>query len=132
MEKKLKHLEMIQNVISRMGSNSFLLKGWSVTLVSALIALATSGTDKRFVLIAFFPVIMFWALDGYFLRQERLFRKHYDNVCKSDEVSIDFSMNTVPYVSQVATLLAVMFSQTLIMFYGTIIGVIILLMFFIA
>lgn len=129
MENKLKHLEMIQNIIARMGSNSFLLKGWSVTLVSALIALATSDTDKRFVLIAFFPVIMFWVLDGYFLRQERLFRKHYDKVCKTDNVSIDFSMSTAPYGNEVSSLLAVVFSQTLVMFYGTIIGVIILLMF---
>ena len=35
MEKKIKHLEMIQAVIVRMGNNSFLLKGWSVTLISA-------------------------------------------------------------------------------------------------
>jgi len=36
MEAKLKHLEMIQDVIKRMASNSFLLKGWSLTLVVAL------------------------------------------------------------------------------------------------
>jgi hypothetical protein len=32
---KIKHLEMIQAVISRLANNSFLLKGWSITLVSA-------------------------------------------------------------------------------------------------
>jgi len=36
MEKKLKHLEMLQGVINRMANNSFLLKGWSVVLISAL------------------------------------------------------------------------------------------------
>jgi len=31
MENKIKHLEMLQNVIARMASNSFIIKGWSVT-----------------------------------------------------------------------------------------------------
>ena len=37
MEDKLKYLEMIQEIIKRMASNSFLLKGWSVTFASAII-----------------------------------------------------------------------------------------------
>jgi hypothetical protein len=40
MDAQIAHLQMIQAVITRMGSNSFLLKGWSVTLVAALFALA--------------------------------------------------------------------------------------------
>ena len=36
MDAKLKHLEMIQGVINRMANCSFLLKGWSVTLIAAL------------------------------------------------------------------------------------------------
>ncbi len=129
MESKLKHLEMIQNVVTRMAGNSFLLKGWSVTLVSAIIALATAGTDKRFMLIAYFPVIMFWVLDGYFLRQERLFRKLYDAVRQADETKIDFSMNTSSYAKDVSPMMGVMFSQTLLLFYGVVLGVIVLLMF---
>ncbi len=80
MESKLKHLEMIQAVVNRMASNSFLLKGWSVTLVSALLALAAANSDRRFVFVAVLPLLMFWLLDAYFLRQERLFRKLYDKV----------------------------------------------------
>lgn len=41
MEKKLKHLDFLQLVITRMNVNSFFLKGWSVTLVAALFAFAT-------------------------------------------------------------------------------------------
>ena len=40
MQSKLAHLQLVQAVITRMGSNSFLLKAWSVTLVAALFALA--------------------------------------------------------------------------------------------
>lgn len=129
MEKKIKHLEMIQTIITRMSSSSFLLKGWSVTLASAIIALSAGGTDKRFMLIAYFPVIAFWILDGYFLRQERLFRKLYDKVRKLDDNLIDFSMNTSSHETEVSSLFGVMFSQTLILFYGAVIGVIIILMY---
>src|SRR5438034_7662532 len=95
-EAKLKHLDMVQGVINRMAVNSFLLKGWCVTLVSALLALSASDSDKRFALLAYYPSLMFWILDGYHLRQERLFRKLYDNVRLKTDSSIDFSMDTSP------------------------------------
>ena len=70
-----KHLELIQGVINRMAGNSFHLKGWSVVLVSALFALAASDANINFVYLAFLPAIAFWVLDGYFLWQERMYRK---------------------------------------------------------
>ena len=33
-----------------------------------------------FVLLAYFPALTLWALDGYFLRQERPYRALYDQV----------------------------------------------------
>src|SRR5690242_13198261 len=79
-EYKLKHLEFIQSIVNRMASNSFLLKGWSVTLVAALFALAAKDSDKKYIVVAYFPVLVFWILDAYFLSQERQFRKLYDAV----------------------------------------------------
>jgi hypothetical protein len=93
MEKKIKHLEMIQAVIVRMGNNSFLLKGWSVTLISALFAIALQDGVKSFVVLAFLPAFIFWALDGFYLWQERLFRSLYDHVRELEEGQIDFSMD---------------------------------------
>lgn len=127
MESKLKHLEMIQAVINRMAGNSFLLKGWSVTLVSALLALAAANSDRRFVFVAVLPLLMFWLLDAYFLRQERLFRKLYDKVRTLDGSAIDFSMNTAPHVKETASWIGVMFSRTLLIFYGALaVGVVII------
>ncbi len=94
MENRSHHLQLIQCVISRMASNSFMLKGWSVTLVSALFALAASEANHRFAALAYFPALVFWSLDGYFLDQERRFRRLYDLVRIKDEVEIDFSMDT--------------------------------------
>lgn len=93
MENKQKHLEMIQNVITRMANNSFMLKGWAVTLVAGIFALASNDANKIFFLIAYVPIITFWGLDAYYLRQERLYRKLYDDVRKKKEEDIDFSMN---------------------------------------
>jgi hypothetical protein len=56
LEPKIAHLGFIQGVITRMGSNSFLLKGWSITLVAAIFALSAKDADQKFVLLAYFPV----------------------------------------------------------------------------
>lgn len=58
-ESKLKHLEMIQGIINRMASNSFALKGWAVTLVAGIFALASKDTDKIYFLIAYVPIVVF-------------------------------------------------------------------------
>ena len=129
MEKKIKHLEMIQGVINRLAGNSFLLKGWCVTLVSALLALAGKDSNTKFILVAYYPVLMFWTLDAYFLWQERLFRKLYDKIRLTDEDSIDFSMNYLQFAKEVPSWARVAFSKTLLLFYGTMVGAILLAMF---
>lgn len=94
---KHKHLEFIQMAINRMAGNLFLLKGWSITLIAALFALAAKDSNKLYVVVVYFPLFIFWALDGYFLSQERRFRALYDHVRKLPEDQIDFSMDTRPY-----------------------------------
>ena len=93
MDNKIKHLEMIQGIINRMASNSFALKGWGVTLVAGIFALASKDADKMYFLIAYIPVVIFWFLDSYYLLQERLFRELYETVRNTPEEKIDFNMN---------------------------------------
>ena len=57
---------MIQAVITRLSQNSFLLKGWSVLLVSVLLAFAAGSSEKLILLVAFLPMLAFCGLDGYF------------------------------------------------------------------
>ena len=73
MEGKIRHLELVQGIISRMANNSFMLKGWAVTLVAGIFVLAGKDTNKLYFLVAYIPVIVFWGLDAYYLLQERLF-----------------------------------------------------------
>lgn len=120
MENKLKHLEMLQAVISRMAKCSFYLKGWNVVLVSAIFALASGESKSQLVYLAYLPAFVFWLLDGFFLRQERLFRALYDKVRVMAEDDIDFSMNTAGVNSLVASWLAVTWSITLRLFHGAV------------
>jgi hypothetical protein len=125
LEAMIRHLEMIQTIISRMAGNSFLLKGWSVTLVAALFALAAKDSNPLFLFVAYVPCICFWALDGYFLRQERLFRRLYDHVRKFDDTAIDFSMDTTLFKADVQGWLRTMFSITIVAFHGVVLVTII-------
>lgn len=129
MENKTKHLEFIQAAVNRMASNLFLLKGWTVTLIAALFALAAKDTKPIYFLIAYIPPFMFWVLDGYFLSQERRFRSLYDHVRRLDEHAIDFSMDTAPFKSQARnTWPGAMFSKTLLIYYGVLIGTMFIVM----
>ena len=118
MEKKLKHLEFLQGIINRMANCSFLLKGWSVILVAALLALSAATQEKVALLsISFVPVIVFWILDGYYLWQERLFREVYNAVSEKTEDEIDFKMDTMDFVGGDNTWFSTIFSKTILLFY---------------
>jgi len=83
---EIKHLELIQAVVTRLAGNSFSIKGWTITLVAALMALSAKDANPRYAAIAALPVIFFWGLDAYYLRQERLFRRLYDIVRRKARV----------------------------------------------
>lgn len=79
-EAKIKHLEMVQGVISRLSSNSFVVKGWSVTVVAALIAVAADQGNFGIALLALFPAFMFWGLDALYLHLERRYRVLHNEI----------------------------------------------------
>lgn len=115
---KHKHLEFLQNAINRMAGNLFLLKGWTVTLIAALFALAAKDANAVYAALAYFPLLVFWTLDGYFLSQERCFRSLYDHVRKLDETQIDFSMDTRAFKDDFRnTWAGAMLSRTLVVYY---------------
>lgn len=92
MEAKLKHLEFIQAVITRMATNSFLFKGWAITIAAALSGFAAVDSKPGLLVIALVSSIMFLSLDCYYLWLERCFISLYRTVASKDPVAIDFSM----------------------------------------
>lgn len=119
MENKRKHLEFIQNIVSRMAGNLFFLRGWTITLITALLALFIKSDSPNYAIYFLLAlVLVFWILDGYFLSQERMFRDLYNHVRKLKEEEIDFSMDISEYKKyKKNTLIYTMFSPTLLVFY---------------
>jgi hypothetical protein len=124
-EVRTAHLSLVQAVITRMAQNSFLLKGWAVTLVAALFAVAAADTREQIALLGLLPALVFWGLDAYYLRQERLFRALYDFIRSCPEGSLGgrvLSMDTRPYDGQVKSWLATLLSPTVAFFHGAVVA----------
>jgi len=127
-----KEIDLIQACISRMSQNSFIVKGWLITLVAVVLALLPESFSLRGLCIVGFTItICFWFLDGFFLKMEKLYRWKYEWVIKNridSELEI-YDLN--PYNSKMwipnnngihknePKILRVMFTKTLCPMYGT-------------
>ena len=116
-EYMFKEIDLIQDIIKRMAFNSFMVKGWAITLV--VVALLLKGTQYQ-VWVAFIPLLVFWFLDAYFLLQERLYRKLYEwvvnNRLETEEYLFDMDANR--FRDKVQSIPRIMCSITLVLFYG--------------
>jgi hypothetical protein len=113
-----KHMDYVQDVISRLANNSFLTKGWAITLASALIGFAATQKHSGLALAAFVPTIALWFLDTYYLRLERAFRDMYDDVA-AKKVR-DFKIHPGPYLQKQPWTVAL--AVSLRIFYPTILA----------
>lgn len=119
-----KEIDLIQGVINRMAHNSFMLKGWLVTIIVAVLALTkdTLLTNKvdYLSLILMLPLIVFWYLDAFFLHKERCYRKLYDWVIENRKNTDEhlYSLNYKRFEKDVDNIFCIMFSKTLFPFYG--------------
>jgi len=110
-----------------MAGNSFLIKGWAITLVAALFALSSKDANKNYIIISFLPVVIFWILDAYFLSRERSFRRLYDQVRNLDENKIDFSLDISQFKERKNNWFWSMFSHTILFFYTSLIVVMLII-----
>ena len=92
-DKKIKHLEMIENVIERMAGNSFQLKGWTIALIGLVTVFFSNANFQSFLGIIVFLLLAFWYMDSYYLQLEKKYRILYSNVCEKSEDQIDFNMD---------------------------------------
>ncbi|MGN9756743.1 hypothetical protein [Streptomyces sp. SD31] len=114
---RIKHLEFIQATITRLGTNSFLVKGWALTLAAGLLALSASRLSWQLAAVGVVPLLCFWYLDCFFLRQERAFRRLYDAARAPDSTVEVLSMNVAPYLSRMPWP-EVWLTPTLLLFYA--------------
>lgn len=118
---RIAHLEMIQNVVTRMAANSFALKALAVALTAGVLAFAGVAPDPTplVVLAALVPVLMLWVLDARYLRLERLFRRLYDTVRRA-EAAEPFTMDIAPFEAHEQSTLRIAASWSVSWFYGAI------------
>ena len=86
-DKVLKHLEFIQNTINRMSTNSFIIKGWAITLIGVIISFTEIEGRYLFynssynfsieMVILLLVIVLFWSFNAYFLQQERKYISIY-------------------------------------------------------
>lgn len=118
-QENVKHLELIQAIVTRLAQNSFLIKAWTLTIAAAAYGFSVNRFNWRIAAIGAAAILLFWVLDSYFLRQERLFRYLYNHARRGPTAIKRFSMNIAPY-SDFATVKPwrVFRSITLSLFYG--------------
>jgi len=127
-DETVEHLKLIQGVINRMAQVSFILKGWAVTVVIAGLAFAANASNFWLGLLALFPSVIFWVLDAYYLRQERLFRCLYEKVrLNSNGTAIpSFSMDTTHCKSEIASWCKTLWRPVLCWFYLVVVTLVII------
>ena len=124
-----KEIELIEGCIERMSQNSFLIKGWAITLLSVILALLSENFNQYLVAtIVFVITFCFWYLDAFFLRTERLYRCKYEWVIKNRLNTDSFVYDLNPYNKEmwehdenqnrvVPSVVSVMLSKTLLPIY---------------
>ena len=132
MENKIKHLEFIQSVINRMANNSFILKGWGITLFAGIVALIGSDKINFMSYVSVAPLVTFWFLDSYYLMIERKNRKLYNIVRLKKDSDIDFSMSIKEIKGDKTGYCHCLFSYTILVFYGTSLILSLVLLYFLA
>ena len=81
---KIKHLEMIQDAIKRMSSNSFSIKNWAITITVAIVGLSKNDTFSLNPCAAIYVIMMFWLLDAFYLFIERKYTNLFGRVDRGD------------------------------------------------
>ena len=139
-----KHLEFLQNNISRMNQCSFQMKGWAITLASALVAVfaATLSNENAcnnriYIYVAVASTVLFWVLDSMYLSKERKFVSMYNDVIgisngskQKQQTLANFEIAVGKYNGWRHCIFRAMLSPTEIILYGTIIvGLVVLALF---
>ncbi len=118
-----KHLEFILSAISRMAQNSFLARGWCITLTTALLAVASNTDIKVAYALAGVPIIVFWVVDAYYLSLERRYRLLYEQIRMKPVDEINYAMDIRPFARE-QSIFSALFSPLIIFIYGSLISLI--------
>ena len=95
-----KEIDLIQSCITRMAQNSFMIKGWMITLVAVILALLPEKFDiKTLCFVGSIIISCFWILDAFFLKTEKLYRMKYEWIIQNRMNCDDYQFDLNPYNS---------------------------------
>ena len=111
-----------------MTHNSFLIKAWSVTIIAAILVLTFSIINILIFGVLLVITIIFWVLDSYYLKLEKLYRhlynakvEEYNNNQKRKSMKL-FDMDYEPFKKIEQKIPRIMVTKSEILFYIPIIG----------
>jgi hypothetical protein len=123
---RLKYLDLIQAIISRLAGNQFTLRTWSVGLGSAIIGYAaTKDAHVQAAYLGSASAVIFWILDAYYLGLERAYRHLYNQECVKADDTPTMSLKVNPSVTDYLTAWtrpAVWFVHLPVFFLGLFVG----------
>lgn len=134
-----KEIDLIQSCINRMAQNSFIVKGWFISLIAVILTLLPEKFNINYLYcISFIISFCFWYLDAFFLKTERLYRFKYQWVITERLKNDNYFYDLNPYnrnmwydkngnIPSEPNIIQVMFSKTLLIIYLPIIILIIIL-----
>lgn len=131
------YLTLIQDVISRMATNSASCKTWCVTLISALLVMVIDKGKPNAILLGLIPLALFCFLDAYYLSLEHDFRSIYrsfvgklhDGTATGKDL-YDLTPENDHFGQRMGALFKQVFSFSILPFYGIIL-VILLVVYFV-
>lgn len=77
---RIKHLDMVQAVVSRLSGNSAAMKRYCIVMVAVGVAIYKTLEEPDTVVALAAMVVVFWCLDARYLQQEKWFRDLHDEV----------------------------------------------------
>ena len=110
-----KEIDLIQGCISRMAQNSFVIKGWAITLVAVALALLPETFNAKLLCgVSIVVTACFWYL---WVRENRLMSYEY---CY--DLNPHNKEMWLPKTENEPCILSVMLTKTLVPIYGSIIA----------
>ena len=134
-----KEIDLIEACISRMARNSFLIKGWMISLVTVVLGIAPQSEDMRVrCVLLLLATACFWYLDAFYLRLERLYRLKYEWVIQHRESTLADKYDLNPENPNMwpserpapPRAWRLMFTKSLFPLYGAVFATILALLFF--
>jgi hypothetical protein len=116
-ELRVKHLEMLQSVITRMAGYGASFKSYCITVTTAVIGFAFTLHRPAVAALALLPVVAFAIADAQYLRIERRFRAQFNSVrSESWETMPSFKVDLAEMPTQ--SFLKALTSWSILFFYA--------------